>query len=53
MFIYRILFPEGESYIGFTNNISKRKNSHLSKARNNKNNKVYKAIRKCGEENLE
>lgn len=53
MYIYRATLSDGKSYIGSTNNFRKRKNSHLSKARNIDNNKVfYQAIRKFGEKKI-
>ncbi len=52
MYVYRIIFPDGKSYVGSTNNFRKRKTSHLSKARNENGNKLYRAIRYFGEENL-
>lgn len=52
MYIYRIIFPNGRSYIGSTKDFKKRKVSHLSKARRGQGNKIYQAIRDCGEELL-
>jgi hypothetical protein len=52
MYIYRIIFPDGKSYVGSTKDFRRRKNSHLSKARNGNKNKVSRTIRYFGEGNL-
>lgn len=54
-FIYRILcVPTGESYIGQTIDINRRKNKHFSTLRGNKheNSKLQNAWNKYGEENF-
>ncbi len=48
MYVYRIKFPDGKSYIGSTRNFKARRNAHTRNARNNKSEKVYAAIRKFG-----
>jgi group I intron endonuclease len=53
--IYKIIFPNTETYIGLTKNLHKRKIAHKTRSKNNERQRdlpLYYAIRKYGFDNL-